>query len=97
MLLAGTKHAVPVTLQRYLAAKDQWTRPSSTRRFRYAWCRTWDDKAEDYVAHDGVTSIGRVYRINSISAGGWFWTCNGTLGNMHGSYSGQVADRDEAA
>ena len=66
------------------------------RRFRYTWSRTWDDKAEDYVARDGETSIGRVYRINSISTGGWFWTMNGRLGNRSGSDSGQVADRDEA-
>ena len=66
------------------------------RRFRYTWSRTWDDKAEDYLARDGETSIGRVYRINSISTGGWFWTMNGRFGNRFGSDSGQVADRDEA-
>ena len=49
-----------------------------TQRFRYTWSRTWADKPEDFVAFDGENSIGRVYRINSISAGGWFWTCNGT-------------------
>ncbi len=56
----------------------------------------WDDKPEDYLARDGETSIGRVYRINSISTGGWFWTMNGGFGNRFGSDSGQVADRDEA-
>ena len=44
------------------------------RRFKYDWSRTWDDKPEDYIAHDGEASIGRVYRINWISTGGWFWT-----------------------
>ena len=66
------------------------------RRFRYIWSRTWDDKPDDYVAHDGETSIGRVYRINSISTGGWFWTMNGPIGNRWGARSGQVATRDEA-
>ena len=66
------------------------------RHFKYDWSRTWDDKPEDYVAHDGETSIGRVYRINSISTGGWFWTMNGTHRDRSGSYSGHVADRDAA-
>ena len=63
------------------------------RRFRYSWSRTWEDKPENYTAHDAGTSIGRVYRINSISTGGWFWTCNGTLRQPHRApHSGQVAD-----
>ena len=43
-----------------------------------------------------ATSIGRVYRINSPSTGGWFWTCNGRFGDRNGSASGQVATLDEA-
>lgn len=66
------------------------------RRFRYTWSRTWEDKPEDYVAHDGEASIGRVYRINSISTGGWFWTMHGTFGNRNGAASGQVATLNEA-
>ncbi len=66
------------------------------RRFRYAWSRTFDDQREDYAARDGDVKIGRVYRINSISTGGWFWTMNGTYANRSGSTSGQVADRDDA-
>ena len=34
--------------------------PMPERRFRYTWSRMWEDKAEDYIAHDGETSIGRV-------------------------------------
>ena len=66
------------------------------RRFRYTWSRTWEDKAEDYIAHDSETSIGRVYRINSIATGGWFWTMNGRIGDRMGASSGQVSTRDEA-
>ena len=40
--------------------------------------------------------IGRVYRVNSIQSGGWFYTMNGTYRNRCGSISGQVVDRDEA-
>ena len=58
--------------------------PMPQRRFRYDWSRTWHDKPDDYVAHDGETSIGRVYRIKSISTGGWFWTMNGRVGNRSG-------------
>ena len=42
------------------------------RRFRYAWSRTWDDKADDYVCNDGEVSVGRAYKVNSINEGGWF-------------------------
>ena len=66
------------------------------RRFRYRWDRTWPDKSEDFIANDGDISIGRVYRITSISTGGWFWTCNGRIGKYHGSNSGHVLTRDEA-
>ena len=65
-------------------------------RFRYTWSRTWPDKPEDYVAHYGDAPIGRVYRINSIQEGGWFWTCYALVGNRSGADSGQVANLDEA-
>jgi hypothetical protein len=68
----------------------------SHRGFKYTWTRTWPDKAEDYSCADGELSVGRVYRISSIAEGGWFWTCNGTYDDRTGSYSGQVATRDEA-
>ena len=70
--------------------------PMPQRRFRYTWSRTWDDKPEDYACTDGEVKVGRVYRINSISTGGWFWTMNGRVGNRSGSSHGQVQSRDEA-
>ena len=48
------------------------------------------------MARDGEISIGRVYRISSISTGGWFWTCNGRFGDRNGADSGQVMTLDEA-
>ena len=59
------------------------------RRFRYTWFRTWDDKPEDYACTDGEVKVGRVYRINSISTGGWFWTMNGRVGNLSGASHGR--------
>jgi hypothetical protein len=66
------------------------------RRFLYEWSRTWDDKAEDYVCADGEVKVGRVYRINSIAEGGWFWVCYAFIGNCSGASFGQVSTRDEA-
>ena len=66
------------------------------RRFKYRWGRTWDQVSEDYTAFTGGIPIGRVYRINSIQSGGWFYTMNGTYRNRCGSISGQVAERDAA-
>ena len=65
------------------------------RRFRYTWSRTWDNKPEDYACNEDEVSVGRVYRVNSISTGGWFWTMNGRVGNRSGSDRGQAADLDQ--
>ena len=42
------------------------------------------------------SKVGRVYRINSISTGGWFWVCYAFVGNRSVASFGQVATRDEA-
>ena len=65
------------------------------RRFRYDWSRTFDDKPEDYACTDGEMKVGRVYLLNSIANGGWFWVCYAMIGNSSGASFGQVT-RDEA-
>ncbi len=66
------------------------------RRFRYDWSRTWEDKPEDYVCNDGEVKVGRVYRINSNTGGGCFWTMYAMVGNRSGANSGQVSTRNQA-
>ena len=46
------------------------------RQFKYRWDRTWADVPEEYLAFDGDVKIGCVHRLNSISAGGWYWAMN---------------------
>src|SRR5262245_34511622 len=54
------------------------------RRFKFAWSRTWPDRPQDFVAHDGDLSIGRVYRIAGV-AERWKWSMTAWLGNRAGS------------
>jgi len=65
------------------------------RQFKYRWDRTWAEVPEDYLAFDGEMKIGRVHRMNSISAGGWYWAMNAAL-EWSGSSAGAVETRDDA-
>src|SRR4051794_41005194 len=65
------------------------------RQFKYRWTRTWDDTPEHYTAWDGERSIGIVHRLNSISAGGWYWACNAHL-EWLGSDAGTTETKAEA-
>ena len=48
--------------------------------------RTWED---------GAIQIGRVYKLTTISRGGWWWGCNAHL-EWFGSSAGIAESRDEA-
>ena len=65
------------------------------RRFRYTWSRTWPDKAKEYLARDGETSIGRVYQISSNLRAARSGSVR-LAGNRSGADSGQVDNLDEA-
>src|SRR4029079_6795482 len=65
------------------------------RQFKYRWDRTWAEVPEDYLAFDGEMKIGRVHRMNSISAGGWYWAMNAAI-EWSGSVAGTAETRDEA-
>src|SRR4051812_3387320 len=64
------------------------------RKFKYRWQRTWADVPEDYTAFDEAVKIGCVHRLNSISAGGWYWAMNAVL-EWSGSLAGTTETRDE--
>ncbi len=50
---------------------------------------------EDYTAFDSEVKIGRVHRLNSTSAGRWYWAMNAAV-EWSGSVAGTVESRDEA-
>ena len=55
------------------------------RKFTYHWSHTGPGRAEDYTAHDGMTRIGRVYRVTATTTntGGWHWTMNASGRQPH--------------
>lgn len=67
-----------------------------------AWSRTWPDRnvRYDYLARDGETQVGRIYRIGGGPADAhWFWTAHGVqnLGGVPGPFSGEEPTKQAAA
>ena len=65
------------------------------RRFKFAWSPTWPDREQDFVAADGESRIGRVYRLAGV-AERWKWTMTAAFRNRLGSTDGIAGTRDEA-
>src|SRR3954465_2126148 len=66
------------------------------RQFKYRWTRTWGDVPEDYTAFNGAAKIGCVHRLNSVSAGGWYWAMNAAI-EWSGSCAGTAETREGAS